>query len=226
MSEQDKNPQAQPSSEEAPSAAGPTDANNDPQTSGAAETATASETAATAAHEAASPESLEADLDALRTKLAQTEDQLMRAVADVQNSRKRAERDRRDAETYGGTKLARDLLSVFDNLDAALAQASDALKANEPGFFNGVDLTRKELLNAFAKHQITIVSPEPGEKFDPNRHQAMYEAPTPGAETGTVIQVMQHGFMIADRLLRPAMVGVAKAAPASPAAAEASAGDA
>ena len=155
---------------------------------------------------------LRARVSELETQLSAKEDQHLRAVAEIQNIRRRSERDRREAETFGGTKLARDLLAVFDNLDEALRQASEALKENEAGFFNGVELTRKVMLDGMAKHQITQVQPEIGEKFDPNRHQAMYEAPAPGAEPGSVIQVMQSGFMIADRLLRPAMVGVASAA--------------
>lgn len=158
------------------------------------------------------PATLQARISDLEAQLAAKEDQHLRAVAEIQNIRRRSERDRREAETFGGTKLARDLLAVFDNLDEALRQASDDLKTNEAGFFNGVELTRKVMLDGLGKHQITQVTPEIGEKFDPNRHQAMYEAPAPGAEPGSVIQVMQSGFMIADRLLRPAMVGVASAA--------------
>lgn len=150
--------------------------------------------------------SLEAERDDLR-------DRLMRALAETENVRRRAERDRKDAETYGGTKLARDLLTVHDNLERAMAAADDRLKTEHASFFEGVELTARELLNAFAKHRIEPVRPEKGERFDPNRHQAMFEAPVPGAEPKTIIEVMQPGFVIADRLLRPALVGVAKAAP-------------
>lgn len=152
---------------------------------------------------------LEAERDALK-------DKLLRALAEAENVRRRAERDRRDAETYGGTRLARDLLAVHDNLDRALAHVDDGLRVQAAGFIEGVELTQRELLNAFAKHKIEKVSPPIGEKFDPHRHQAMFEAPIPGAEPGTVIEVMQAGFTIADRLLRPAMVGVARAAPQAP----------
>lgn len=158
-----------------------------------------------------------AELEAERDQL---KERLMRAAADVQNARKRAERDRKDAEAYGGTKLARDLLPVYDNLDQALTLATDELREKEPGFFNGVDLTRNELIKAFEKHKVQRISVEIGDKFDPNEHQAMFEAPMPGAAPGTVIQVMQAGFTIADRLLRPAMVGVARAAEGAPAAAD------
>lgn len=149
---------------------------------------------------------LEAERDAYKSKL-------MYALADLENLRKRAERDRREAEAYGGTRLARDLLSVHDNLERAMDAADDALRENHGPFLEGVELTRRELLNAFSKHKIEKVAPEKGETFDPNFHQAMFEAPVPGAEPGTVIEMMQAGFTISGRLLRPALVGVAKAAP-------------
>ena len=145
-------------------------------------------------------------------------DKWTRALAEAENVRRRAERDKRDASTYGGTRLARDLLSVYDNLERAMKAADDDLRSQAAAFLEGVELTQRELINAFAKHQIEPVRPEPGEKFDPNRHQAMFEAPIPGAEPGTVIECMQDGFVIADRLLRPAMVGVARAADPAPAA--------
>jgi molecular chaperone GrpE len=150
------------------------------------------------------------DLSAERDEL---KDKLMRALAEAENTRRRAERDRKDAEAFGGTKLARDLLEVHDNFDRALASADEAAKEHAAGLIEGVELTQKGLLSAFAKHKIEKVTPEPGEKFDPNLHQAMFEAPVPGAEPNTVIEVMQSGFTIAGRLLRPALVGVAKAAP-------------
>ncbi|MEM7060016.1 MAG: nucleotide exchange factor GrpE [Pseudomonadota bacterium] len=149
---------------------------------------------------------LEAERDALT-------DKWKRAVAEAENVRRRAERDKKDAQAYGGTRLARDLLSVHDNLERAMKAADDDMRKQAAAFIEGVELTQRELLNAFAKHKIEQVTPEPGEKFDPNRHQAMFEAPIPGAEPGTVIECMQDGFVIADRLLRPALVGVAKAGP-------------
>lgn len=151
------------------------------------------------------------DLTAERDEL---NDKLMRALAEAQNIRRRAERDRKDAEAFGGTKLARDLLEVHDNFDRALASADDAAKEHAAGLIEGVELTQKGLLSAFAKHKIEKVAPEVGDRFDANFHQAMFEAPIPGAEPNTVIEVMQPGFTIAGRLLRPALVGVAKAAPA------------
>jgi molecular chaperone GrpE len=151
---------------------------------------------------------LEAERDELKKKV-------MYALAETENLRKRAERDRRDAETYGGTRLARDLLSVHDNLVRAMESADEALRAQAPAFFEGLELTQRELLNAFQKHKIEKVLPAPGDRFDPNLHQAMFEAPIPGAESGAIIEVMQAGFTISGRLLRPALVGVAKAAAAA-----------
>lgn len=166
---------------------------------------------------APSPEEEETELVALRAECTELKDRLLRALADGENTRRRAERDRKDAERYGGVKLARDLLAVHDNLSRALAAADDDLRQQAPDFIAGVELTHRELLNAFSKHKIETIDPAPGEKFDPNRHQAMFEAVTPGAPAGSVIQVMQPGFIIADRLLRAAMVGVAKADPNAPA---------
>ncbi len=165
--------------------------------------------------EAEAPPSLEAQIIALEAERDELKDRLMRALAEVENIRKRGERDRRDAELYGGTRLARDLLSVHDNLSRALESVTDELRESAGAFIEGVELTRRELLSAFSKHKIEPVAPEPGDKFDPKMHQAMFEAPLPGATPGTVIKVMQPGFVIADRLLRPAMVGVASAASAA-----------
>jgi molecular chaperone GrpE len=160
----------------------------------------------------------------LEAELAELRDKWTRALAEAENVRRRAERDRRDAEAYGGTRLARDMLSVWDNLERAMKAADDALRNQHGPFLEGVELTQRELLNAFGKHRIEKVTPHKGEKFDPNRHQAMFEAPVPGAEPGTVVEVLQDGFVIADRLLRPALVGVASAASAPPPAADPAAG--
>jgi len=149
----------------------------------------------------------------LEAECARLKDRLLRALAESENMRRRAERERKDAETYGGTRLARDLLAVHDNLDRALSHVDDGLREQAKGLIEGMELTQRELLSAFAKHRIEKVSPAMGEKFDPNRHQAMFETPTADAESGTVIEVMQAGFSIADRLLRPALVGVARAVP-------------
>ena len=135
----------------------------------------------------------------------------MRALADAENARKRAERDRREAENYGGSKLARDLLPVYDSLNRALQAISDEQRETAAAFVEGIELTMRELLNVFQKHGIVRVSPEVGDRFDPQMHQAMFEAPLPGTKAGDIIQVSADGFMLHDRLLRPAQVGVSSA---------------
>ncbi|WP_434289744.1 nucleotide exchange factor GrpE [Celeribacter sp. SCSIO 80788] len=149
-----------------------------------------------------------AELDALRAERDEFKDRFMRAVADAENSRKRADRDRREAENYGGSKLARDMLPVFDNMKRAVDTITEEQRAEQAALIEGIELTMRELLNVFGKHGIQIISPEVGEKFDPNQHEAMFEAPVPGTKAGDIIQVMNVGFMIHDRLLRPAQVGV------------------
>ena len=135
-------------------------------------------------------------------------DRFMRALADAENARKRGERDRREAEQYGGAKLSRDLLPVFDNLKRALETITDEQKEVAGPVIEGVELTMKELISIFKKHGIDPVSPEVGDKFDPQLHQAMFEAPVPGTKAGDIIQVMADGFILHERLLRPAQVGV------------------
>jgi molecular chaperone GrpE len=152
----------------------------------------------------------------LRAEVAELKDRLLRSLADAENIRKRGERDRRDAEIYGATRLARDLLSVYDNFDRALGNVTDAVRSAAPGLIEGIELTRRDLLSAFEKNRIVKVSPQPGERFDPKQHQAMFEAPAPGTRAGDIIQVMNDGFMIGDRLLRPAQVGVSSGGPAMP----------
>lgn len=146
-------------------------------------------------------EALKAERDAFR-------DKFMRALADAENSRKRADRDRREAEQYGSTRLARDLLPVFDNLQRALAAIPEESRAASAALIEGVELTLRELTNVMEKHGVKAITPEVGEIFDPQQHQAMFEAPLPGTKAGQIIQVMTVGFMLYDRLLRPAQVGV------------------
>ena len=136
------------------------------------------------------------------------QDKLMRTLADSENLRKRSIRDRSDAEVYGGTKLARDLLSVYDNITRALDAVSDEQRKSNAGLIEGIELTQKELINGFEKHKIIRIMPEEGDVFDPLIHQAMFEAPLPESKAGEIIQVMAVGFKIGDRLLRPAQVGV------------------
>jgi molecular chaperone GrpE len=148
------------------------------------------------------------ELDLLRAERDELRDRMLRALADAENSRKRAERDRREAEQYGGSRLARDLLPVYDNLRRALDAAGDEQRAAASGVIEGVELTLRELISVFGKHGMTPVAPEVGDTFDPQLHQAMFEAPVPGTKAGEIIQVMAEGFMLHDRLLRPAQVGV------------------
>ena len=148
------------------------------------------------------------ELDLLRAERDELRDKFMRAVADAENSRKRADRDRREAEMYGSTRLARDLLPVYDNLSRALQSASDETRTAAAALVEGVELTLRELSNVMGKHGITTISPTVGEMFDPQTHQAMFEAALPGTKAGEIIQVMTEGFLLHDRLLRPAQVGV------------------
>ncbi len=148
------------------------------------------------------------DLEGLIEERDQLQDRLIRAYAEMENIRKRADRDRRDAELYGGNKLARDLMSVNDNMTRALESIDDNLRDSAKALVEGIELTQKDLLKVFEKHNIMVVKPEIGEKFDPKLHQAMFEAPVPNTVKGAVIQVMATGFIVGDRLLRPAQVGV------------------
>ncbi len=152
------------------------------------------------------------ELDAVKAERDEYKDRFMRALADAENARKRADKDRREAENYGGSKLARDLLPVYDNLKRALEAISDEQRDTNAAFIEGIELTQRELVNVFAKHGITLISPAVGDRFDPQQHEAMFEAPVPGTKAGDIIQVSAEGFMLHDRLLRPAQVGVSSMA--------------
>lgn len=145
-------------------------------------------------------------------------DQLLRMAADMENLRKRTQRDVVDAKTYAVTNFARDMLSVSDNLRRALdAIPADALETDS-GFkalAEGVEMTERTLLQTLERHGVTQLSPE-GQKFDPNFHQAMFEIPNADVPSNTVVQVVQNGYAIGDRVLRPALVGIAKGGPAKP----------
>lgn len=160
--------------------------------------------------EAAAPE------ESLEDKLAAANDQLLRALAELENTRRRAERDRGEALKYGAMSFARDMVGVADNLhralkaiddadEAAMADLPEAVKA----LLEGVGATRRDLMAALARHKVTPLEPL-GEKFDPNLHEALFEAPGTGQEAGTIIDVIETGFMMEERLLRPAKVGIAK----------------
>ena len=148
------------------------------------------------------------ELDELRAERDTYKDRFMRALADAENARKRSDKDRREAENYGGSKLARDMLPVYDNLKRALETITDEQREVAGPLLEGIELTMRELLNVFKKHGIEVITPEVGDTFDPQHHQAMFEAPVPGTVAGEIIQVAAEGFMLHDRLLRPAQVGV------------------
>ncbi len=151
------------------------------------------------------------ELEEMRAERDEFKDRFMRALADAENSRKRSDRDRREAENYGGSKLARDMLPVYDNMKRALEAATAEQRQNAAALFEGIELTMRELLNVFSKHGIIIIAPEIGERFDPNIHESMFEAPLSGTKSGDIIQIAAEGFMLHDRLLRPAQVGVSSA---------------
>ncbi|WP_127116098.1 nucleotide exchange factor GrpE [Shimia sediminis] len=148
------------------------------------------------------------ELDELRAERDDYKDKFMRALADAENSRKRGEKARRDAEQYGGSKLARDMLPVYDNMKRAVETITDEQREASAALIEGIELTMRGLLGTFNKHGIEVIAPEVGDKFDPQVHEAMFEAPVPGTKSGEIIQVSAEGFMLHDRLLRPAQVGV------------------
>ncbi len=148
------------------------------------------------------------ELDALRAERDELKDRFMRALADAENARKRSEKDRREAEQYGGSKLARDMLPVYDNMKRAVEAANGVSAENTSALIEGIELTMRELLNVFGRYGIRLISPQIGDTFDPKHHQAMFEAPVPGTKAGEIIDVAAEGFMLHDRLLRPAQVGV------------------
>jgi len=151
----------------------------------------------------------------LEEQLGQLKDQAMRALADAENTRRRAQQEVEKTKKYGAQSLARDLFTALDNLGRALHSVPDREGLDElaKNLVVGVEMTEKEILSAFEKNGIKRIEPL-GEKFDPNFHEAMFEVPNTDKPTGTVVQVMAPGFVLHDRLLRAAMVGVAKGGPA------------
>jgi molecular chaperone GrpE len=162
--------------------------------------------------------------EALAREAADARDRMLRTLAEMENLRKRTSREVSDARTYGITGFARDVLDIADNLQRALdAVPAEARETADPGLkalIEGVELTERSLLNTLEKNGVKKFDPAGG-KFDPNFQQAMFEVPDPSVPSGTVVQVMQAGYMIGERVLRPALVGVskggAKASPAAPA---------
>jgi molecular chaperone GrpE len=146
-------------------------------------------------------------------RLAETNDQLLRALAELENTRRRADRDRAEALKYGAASFARDMLGVADNLQRALNAVAeldqDTLPDAAKSLLEGVAATERDLIASMGRHKVSAVSPM-GEKFDANIHEAMFEAPGTGQPAGTVIEVIETGYMMDERLLRPAKVGIAK----------------
>ncbi len=154
------------------------------------------------------------DVAALQAENADLRDRLLRAAAEMENTRKRAERDKQDASRYATAGFARDMLEVADNLRRALAalkeEEREAASESLKGMVEGVEVTERQLLAIFERHGIREITPKPGERFDPNLHEAMFEVPGTEHPSGSVVHVIQAGYTIADRLLRAARVGVAK----------------
>jgi molecular chaperone GrpE len=152
----------------------------------------------------------------LAAELAAQQDRHLRLLADMENLRRRTDREVADARLYGITQFARDVVTVADNMQRALAALDSELRekadAGVKALLDGVELTERELLKALEKHGVKKLDPQ-GQKFDPHRHQAMFEVPDPSVPAGTVVQVMQPGYLIGERVLRPAMVGIAKGGP-------------
>ena len=153
-----------------------------------------------------------ADLNALLLENADMRDRLLRTMADMENLRRRTEREKADTARYAISNFARDVLTVGDNLKRTMQHVPAEAAAQDPAlksFLEGVEITERELLNALERHGVSLIEPL-AQRFDPNCHQAMYEVQNPDVPDGTVVDVMQAGYMIGDRCLRPALVAVAK----------------
>ncbi|MGV1790278.1 nucleotide exchange factor GrpE [Rhizobium sp. A37_96] len=155
-------------------------------------------------------------VELLKAENGELRDRYLRLAAEMDNLRRRTERDVKDAKSYSVASFARDMLSVADNLRRTLdAIPADALANADAGLktlIEGVEMTERSMLSALERHGVRQLEPV-GQKFDPNFHQAMFEVPNPDVPNNTVVQVVQAGFVIGDRVLRPAMVGVAKGGP-------------
>lgn len=147
----------------------------------------------------------------LEEQLAEANQKALYAAAEIQNVRRRLEQEKQQASTYAGASFAKDMLAIKDHLERALVAVNDELRADSVAsqFLAGIESTARELESVFARNGISRIK-SLGEPLDPNRHQAMMEIPTDQAEPGTIVEEMQAGYMMKDRLLRPALVGVAK----------------
>lgn len=155
-------------------------------------------------------------LAALVAERDEFKDRVLRTLAEMENLRRRTEREVADARTYAVTNFARDMLNAADNIRRALESVPEAERAEATGAFkallDGIELTERDLGKTLERHGVKAIDPK-GQRFDPNRHQAMFEVPDAEVPSGTVVQVMQSGYVIGDRTLRPALVGVAKGGP-------------
>jgi molecular chaperone GrpE len=158
-------------------------------------------------------------VETLARENAEHKDRVLRTLAEMENLRKRTERELSDMRQYGIASFARDVLAVADTMDRALkaldAELQETANPGVKALLEGVELTERELLKVLEKHGVKRFEPQKGDKFDPNLHQAMFELPDPSQPAGTVAQVVQSGYMIGERMLRPALVGVAKGGPKS-----------
>ena len=172
-----------------------------------------------ASRAAAGADGAEALQPTAEEQVAEMKDRLLRTLAEMENLRGRTAREVEDTRKYAVTGFARDVFEVADNLGRALASVPQEARETDEAVKNlmlGVEMTQRSLLTALEKHKVRRVAPQKGDRFDPNLHQAMFEVPTDQHAPGTVAEVMQDGYVIADRLLRPALVGVAKAAGGQP----------
>jgi molecular chaperone GrpE len=176
-------------------------------------------TAAANGNDAATPADNEPALPeatALAKEVADYKDKLLRSLADMENLRRRTDREVADARTYGVSSLARDIAGVADNMRRALAAVGESAAVIEgpvKALVEGVELIERELLKVLEKHGVKKFDPQQGVKFDPNLHQAIFEVPDANVASGSIAQVIQPGYMIGERVLRPAMVGVSKGGP-------------
>ena len=161
-------------------------------------------------------QALQAENKALSDELAGAKDRLLRTLAEMENLRRRTEREVADAKSYGVASFARDMLTFGDNLHRALeavpAGALEEADGTLKSFVQGVELTEKDFVSRLARHGVRKIEPQ-GVKFDPNLHEALFEAPDESVPHGTVVQVVEHGYTIGERVLRPAKVGVSRGGP-------------
>ncbi|MBW9112306.1 nucleotide exchange factor GrpE [Rhizobium cauense] len=176
----------------------------------------AADAAANVENETAANEAVPDPLDLLKAENSELRDRYLRLAADMDNLRRRTEREVKDAKSYSVAGFARDMLAVSDNLRRAIDAIPEEAKASADAglttLIEGVEMTERSMLSALERHGVRKLEPV-GQKFDPNFHQAMFEVPNPDVPNNTVVQVVQAGYTIGERVLRPAMVGVAKGGP-------------